>query len=634
MCGICGWYRRDGVPVDSAVLRAQCDSLVHRGPDDQGTHVDGDFGVGMRRLSILDLEGGRQPMTHEPTGVTLVSNGEIVNFRELRAELEAGGSTFATTSDTEVVLHGFLAWGDGVWGRLEGMFAIGVWDPRDRSLRLVRDPLGIKPLFYAIAGPHVAFASELKGLYAVPGLRFVPSPASIDAYFAFGHVLAPDTIYEDVHKLPPASILTLAPSGPPRIEQYWRLQFRPATPLSDDEWIERFRETFTATVERHMVSDVPLGAFLSGGVDSSAVVAAMQRSSAEPVRTFTIGFDDRRLDESPYAARIAEHLGCDHTHRVVQLEDASRILPELARCYDEPFADSSAIPTWYLSRVAREHVTVALSGDGGDEVFAGYGRHLSERLLQRYDRAPLRRASAVATHVPRLPSARWNALRDRVEKIRDDSLLPNTYQRFLSKDMLIPVGARAALYTDEFRTRLDGANSLERLEERFLPESVSSDPVENMLYADTVVRLPNDMLTKVDRASMAHSLEVRVPFLSHVLVDWASTVPVDLKLRGRRGKWIVRQAIEPWLPDGILDRPKQGFSIPLSKWIRGDFGAYAEQVWRDSGASGAGVLDERAVGQLFDEHRSGRSDRSRTLYALAMFAHWWSQRPRGAGTAA
>jgi asparagine synthase (glutamine-hydrolysing) len=627
MCGICGWYRRDGLAVDPEVLRGQCDALAHRGPDDQGTHVDGDFGLGMRRLSILDLEGGRQPMTHPETGVTLVSNGEIVNFRRLRADLERAGRRFATTSDTEVVLHGFVEWGDAVWARLEGMFGIAVWDPRDRSLRLVRDPLGIKPVFYAVAGSQLAFASELKGLEPVPGLAFEPSATSIDAYFAFGHVLAPDTIYEDVYKLPPASLLTLTPSGPPRIEQYWSLRFRPGEHVTETEWVEQFRETFTSTVERHMVSDVPLGAFLSGGVDSSAVVAAMQRSSPEPVRTFTIGFDDRRLDESQWAARVAAHLGCEHTHQVVQLEDASRILPELARCYDEPFADSSAIPTWYLSRATREHVTVALSGDGGDEVFAGYGRHLSERRLQRYNRRPLRRASAVASHVPRLPSARWNALRDRVEKIRDDSLLPSTYQRFLSKDMLIAVSARESLYTRDFRGRLDGINTLERLEARFLPDPVSSDPVENMLYADTVVRLPNDMLTKVDRASMAHSLEVRVPFLSHVLVDWASTVPVDLKLRGRRGKWIVRRAIEPWLPEGILDRPKQGFSIPLSRWVRGDFGSYAEQVWRESGAIDAGVLEGPAVDRLFAEHRSGRADRSRTLYALAMFALWWANRP-------
>ena len=627
MCGICGWYRRDGTVVDPAVIEAQCEAVRHRGPDDQGLLTDGDFGFGMRRLSIIDVKGGHQPMTDARRDVSLIQNGEIVNFRSLRSELESSGARFSTSSDTEVILRGFLEWGDDVWERLEGMFAVALWDGRDRVLRLVRDPLGIKPLHYTLQDGGLAFASELKALYPVPGLSFAPRPSSIDAFFAFGHVLAPHTIYEDVYKLAPGTLLTIGPHGPPRVEPYWRFTFRSAPEASAEEWTERFRETFTGAVERQMVADVPLGAFLSGGVDSSAVVSAMQRVSAEPVRTFTIGFEDSRFDERPHAERIARHLGCVHTQRVVQLEDASRILPALARCYDEPFADSSAIPTWYLSRLAREHVTVALSGDGGDELFAGYGRHLSERLLTTYGREPVRRASAIVRVLPRLPSSRWNAFRQRVRTIRSDSLLPTTFQRFLAKDMRTSMSVRSALYTREFESRLDGENTLERLEADLLPEPVSEDPVENLLYADTVIRLPDDMLTKVDRASMAHSLEVRVPFLSHVFVDWASSVPVDLKLRGRTGKWLVRKGVAPWLPPGALDRRKQGFSIPLSRWVRGDLGAYAESVWRDSGAAEAEVLDDRAVGALFREHREGRSDRSDTLFSLTMFALWWAERP-------
>jgi asparagine synthase (glutamine-hydrolysing) len=628
MCGICGWYRRDGAAVERSVLESQCKAIVHRGPDDEGVHLDGDAGIGIRRLSIIDLAGGHQPMTSNGGAVSIVCNGEIVNFPALRRELESLGHQFRTSSDVEVILHGFLAWGDGVWPRLEGMFAIALWDARDRSLRLVRDPLGIKPLFYAAVGDGLAFASELKALVPVPGLSFVPRPASIDCYFAFGHVLAPNTIYEDVYKLEPGSVLRMPATGHFAVEKYWRLAFRPVPPLSDAEWVERFRDEFTSTVRRHLVSDVPLGAFLSGGVDSSAVVAAMQRVSDEPVRTFTIGFDDPRFDESPHARRVAEHLGCVHTEVKVQVEDVSRIAPLVAGAYDEPFADSSAVPTWYLSKLAREHVTVALSGDGGDEIFAGYGRHRSERLLATYGGTPLRQLSGLVTGLPPLPSRRWTAFRDRVRKRRTDSLLPTTFQRFFSKDLLMPASDRVDLYTPEFRARLDGENDLERLEAALLPEPASQDPVENLLYADAVVRLPDDMLTKVDRASMAHSLEVRVPFLSHVFVDWAATVPVGLKLRGKTGKWLVREAVEPWLPRGVLDRPKQGFSIPLSQWVRGDLGAYAASVWSESGVAAAQILDERAVASLFGERRNGRSERSRMLYALTMFALWWTRRPR------
>jgi len=628
MCGICGWYRRDAAPVERAVLESQCRAIVHRGPDDEGVHLDGDAGIGIRRLSIIDLAGGHQPMTSEDGVVSVVCNGEIVNFPALRRQLEALGHRFRTSSDVEVILHGFRAWGDEVWPRLEGMFAVALWDARERSLRLVRDPLGIKPLFYASVGKGLAFGSELKALTPVPGLSFVPRPASIDCYFAFGHVLAPSTIYEDIYKLEPGSLLRLPATGPFTIQRYWRLSYRTATPASDAAWVERFREELTSTVRRHLLSDVPLGAFLSGGVDSSAVVAAMKQVSDEPVRTFTIGFDDPRFDESPYARRVAEHLGCIHTELKVQVEDVSRIAPLVAGAYDEPFADSSAVPTWYLSKLAREHVTVALSGDGGDEIFAGYGRHRSERLLATYGRTPLRQLSGVVAGLPPLPSRRWTAFRERARKLQADSLLPTTFQRFFSKDLLAPASARFDLYTPEFRAKLGSENDLEQLEAALLPARVSEDPVENLLYADAMVRLPDDMLTKVDRASMAHSLEVRVPFLSHIFVDWAATVPIDLKLRGKTGKWLVRQAVEPWLPPGALDRRKQGFSIPLSQWIRGDLGAYATSVWAESGLKAANILDERAVATVLGQSRNGRLDRSRMLYALTMFALWWMQRPR------
>jgi asparagine synthase (glutamine-hydrolysing) len=570
-------------------------------------------------------------MTSDDGRYTLVYNGEMFNFPALRRELESLGHRFRTRADTEAILHGFIQWGDGVWPRLEAMFAVALWDRATRTLRLARDPLGIKPLYYTLQSGGLAFGSELKALVPIPGLAFSPRAASIDAYFAFGHTLAPHTIYEEVAKLPPGSLLTLGPEGEPTVARFWRFGYRPAPAASEPEWIERFRATFTATVERHLIADVPLGAFLSGGVDSSAVVAAMARAIREPVRTFSIGFGDPRYDELPHAAQVAAHLGCRHTERRIELEEAARILPALARCYDEPFADPSAIPTWYVSRLAREQVTVALSGDGGDELFAGYERHLNERMVEQFVRWPrgLRALTGAVRALPPLPWTRWNYLRQRVQKVQADALLPDTFQRFFSKYQIAPRAVRARLYRPEFSARLALGDELERLAAEYFPEPVSRDPVENLLYADTVVRLPDDMLTKVDRASMAHSLEVRVPFLAHTFVDWAATVPIDLKLRGVTGKHLVRRAIADWLPPGVLERPKQGFAIPLSGWVRGDLGRYAESVWRDAGADRAGVLAPAAVSALFAEHRAGRADRSQMLYAMAMFALWWSTRPAG-----
>lgn len=626
MCGIVGWYARGGRQVPESLLRAQCATIVHRGPDDEGVYAEGDFGFGMRRLAIVDVAGGHQPMTSEDGRYVITFNGEIFNHPSLRSDLEKLGHRYRTNSDTESILRGFMQWGPGVWARLEGMFAIAIWDRAERTVHLARDPLGIKPLYVSLQDGGLAWASELKALVPVPGASFTPDPVAMDQYFAFGHVLAPRSIYREVTKLEPGTALTLGPQGEPRTTRFWRFQYRPSPAVSEAQWIERFRDQFTACVRRHLQSDVPLGAFLSGGVDSSAVVAAMTRVMKEPVRTFTIGFGEREFDESPYARRVAEHLRCRHTERRIELEDAATLLPRLAAAYDEPFADPSAIPTWYVSRLAREQVIVAMSGDGGDELFAGYERHHAERLLQT--RRPLFGLLRAASLLPPLPDARWNALRQRLAKISSDAALPSTFQRFFSKYQLAPRAVRAALYTDAFRAQLETGDELARLEAAYFPTAVSRDPVENLLYADTVVRLPDDMLTKVDRASMQHSLEVRVPFLSHVFVDFAATVPVELKLKGATGKYLIRKAIEPWLPPGILERPKQGFAIPLAGWVRGDLGGYAERIWRESGADEAGALRPEAVAALFAEHRSGRADRSQMLYALAVFALWWQGRPR------
>src|SRR5262245_8593339 len=415
MCGIAGWYARGGRSVPENTLRAMCATIVHRGPDDEGVLADGDFGFGMRRLSIVDVAGGHQPMLSDDGRYALTFNGEIFNHPSLRSELEQLGHRYRTNSDTESILHGFQHWGPGVFARLEGMFAIAIWDRVTRTLHLARDPLGIKPLHLSFQNGGLAYASEIKALVPVPGLRLTPEPRAMDQFFAFGHVLAPRTIYAEVTKLEPGCMLELGPDAEPRITRFWRFAYRPAPPAPEREWVERFREAFTACVKRHLQSDVPLGAFLSGGVDSSAVVAAMARGASDPVRTFTIGFADQAFDEAPYARRVAEHLRCRHTERRVELEDAATILPRLAAAYDEPFADPSAIPTWYVSRLAREQVIVAMSGDGGDELFAGYERHHAERLLQT--RRPLFALAGLLAKLPPLPATRWNRFRQRLAKV-------------------------------------------------------------------------------------------------------------------------------------------------------------------------------------------------------------------------
>jgi asparagine synthase (glutamine-hydrolysing) len=381
-----------------------------------------------------------------------------------------------------------------------------------------------------------------------------------------------------------------------------------------------------------MLSDVPLGVFLSGGVDSSAVAAAMARISERPVKAFTIGFPSPRYDETPYARRVAEHLGCEHVTRVVDLQAAAEILPRLQNAYDEPFADPAAVPTWYVSQLAAQQVKVVLGGDGGDEIFAGYRRHRNEQRMQRW--APLLRHSGslarALDRAPDLASPRLNYLRQRLQRFRETALLPSGYARFFAKTQITSAALRARIYAPQLRERFGAPGWAETLSERYADLFGDSprDALEEFMMADLMLQLPSGILTKVDRASMAHSLEVRVPFLSHRVVDWALAAPPELKLRRGKGKYILRKAVEPWLPPGVFDRPKQGFQMPLAEWFSGDFGRYVEGLWRDGGALASGYLEPEAVEAVFAEHRSGRRDHSRFLFGLAMFALWWAQRPR------
>jgi len=634
MCGVVGWYRRGDQRVDIDYIDRACNAIAHRGPDDRGLWTDGNFGFGMQRLSILDLAGGHQPMTSPDGETRIVYNGEIYNHLALREALIAQGVRFQTTCDTETILHGFKTWGDALWPKLEGMFAIAIWHQPTRTLHLARDPLGIKPLFITAQNGGLAFASEMKSLFQLPQHDFIPDPQAVHDYFCFGHNHGARAIYQNVSSLPPGYALTLSAEGEAQVKPFWQFRFdqranaQGPQPSSETEWIEAFRSEWTQSIERHMLSDVPVGVFLSGGVDSAAVAAGMKRCGAQALKAFTIGFPVSAYDETPAAAALAAHLGFEHVTRQIEARDAADLLPQIVACYDAPFADPSAIPTWALSQLASEHVKVTLSGDGGDELFAGYTRHRNERLVQRWNALPaaLRALGKGVNMLPPLPFARWNYQRQRLQSLYEQACLPSAAHRFFSKTQVTSAAFRKAIYTRDFAADV-WHPTYDHMVDGLITPHVSDDPVEQFLHADTTIRLPNVMLTKVDRAAMAHSLEVRTPFLSHIMADFAARVPIDLKLRGSTGKYLVREAITPWLPDGHLNRPKQGFSMPLSGWLRGDFGSFAQDVWRSSKARDAGYLAPTAVDTVFKEHRSGRADHSLFLYALAVFCLWWEAKP-------
>lgn len=625
MCGIAGWYNRGGSPVAQSTIRQACQSILHRGPDDEGILTEGDFGFGMRRLSIIDLASGHQPIESEDGQHAIIFNGEIYNHLELRKILREQGYRFRTDSDTETILQAYRHWGDAAWSRLEGMFAVAIWSRHQRQLTLTRDPLGIKPLYVTEQNGGLAFASELKALLHLPGHHFDLSPRALHDFFCFGHIRSPRSIYTQVRTLPPGHVLHFGVDGHAKQAPFWQARFQTSQPRSEGEWIEEFRARWLATVKRHMLADVEIGAFLSGGIDSSAVVAAMAQLTKQPVRTFTIGFPVERFNEAPAAEAVARHLGTRHLTQIVDLQAATSILPVVQACYDEPFADPSAVPTWYVSQMAAQHVKVALSGDGGDEVFMGYRRHLTERRLAALP-AAIRYLARVLTVLPPTSVPALNYVLQRWQKAARNAALPDGISRFFAATQITSPALRERIYSKSFRASFNEGQNLEQLREEYFPDpaEISHDSLEQFAYADLTLNLPSAMLTKVDRASMAHSLEVRVPMLSPPLVKWALTLPTDMKLRAGKGKHIVRQAITPWLPTEVLSRPKQGFKMPLSEWFSGDFGRYAREIWHDSQANHLGILDSGEVESLFTEHSSGLRDHSRILYAIAMFSLWWA----------
>jgi asparagine synthase (glutamine-hydrolysing) len=593
-----------------------CDVIRHRGPDDEGWFVDERVALGMRRLSIIDLATGHQPIHNEERTVWVVFNGEIYNFRALRQMLEAAGHRFYTSTDTEVIAHAYEEWGAGAIERLRGMFGLAIWDARSGALLLARDRIGIKPLHYAVQDGTLSFGSEIKSILEVPGM---PRDLNLDAlnhYLSFLYTPRDASIFKAIRKLPPGHLLTWR-NGGLRVEQYWRPADVETFLGSEPEAASELHDVLLDAVKSHLVSDVPLGAFLSGGVDSSLVVGLMAEVAGGGVKTFSIGFDEPAFDELEYARLVARHFGTDH-HEFVVKPDAIGILEALIAHFDEPFADSSAIPTWYVSEIARKHVTVVLSGDGGDELFGGYDRYLPDARVaafDRYGRGTGRRLAAVAA--ARLPhGARGkNFLRHVARDARGryvDAI------RFFSSD------EKAALLAPDVLAGMNLEDPEAQLARHF--ERYASLPwPSQMMRFDADTYLPEDVLAKVDRMSMAHSIESRVPLLDNDVVAFANSLPAGLKIRSGRRKHILKEVAATFLPAEILSRRKQGFGVPLGVWFRGNLRELFADTLLSSTAGSSGYFHQSFVRRLVDEHLSGRRDHTLRLWQLVVFERWHQQ---------
>lgn len=634
MCGICGIAYKDGLRVpEEGLLRSMNDCLVHRGPDDQGYHLEPGVGLAMRRLSIIDLNTGHQPISNEDGSLHVILNGEIYNFLELKPDLEKKGHRFKTKSDTEVILHLYEEYGTDCLKHLRGMFAFALWDQKRSRLFLARDRIGKKPMIYTLQKSFLAFASELRALLKLPEVSREMDPQALDLYLSLQYIPSPKTVFSSISKLPPAHYL-IYEKGQVKIERYWDLplEAKPST-LDPLEAQEMIREKLKEAVRLRMIADVPLGAFLSGGIDSSCVVALMSRLSERPVKTFSIGFQEQDFSELQYAKLVAERYGCDHKEIVVTPQMAE-VLPKLAWHYSEPYADASALPSYYVAQATRQHVTVALNGDGGDENFAGYERYVGMQAAGIWDRLPSAIQRAILAGLPYLPEKTapvhvfWKLKRFLASVSSKD--LPSRHLKMVN---YFSEEEKSGLYTKEFQSRLkDSLGAYRYLAESFKEDS-ALDEVNRLLYADFKTYLPECLMVKMDIASMANSLETRSPFLDHEFVELVFSLPGDWKLRGRTSlqwafknfsgsKWILKQAFKDWLPPRIYRRGKQGFGIPLGPWFKGPLKKYWEDHVLSPQALSRNYFRPEGLNALWKEHQEGRRDHGYRLWALLMLELW------------
>ena len=633
MCGIVGFVNSGGTPIDRRLLEKMCDAIVHRGPDDDGYYVSNvegavereigggaRVGLGMRRLAIIDLATGNQPIHNEDKTVWVVLNGEIYNYPELRSDLESRGHSFYTNTDTEAIVHAYEEYGNEVPKYLRGMFAFALWDEPRRRLLLARDRVGKKPLLYSRVGSKLIFASEFQALLAHPDVSREVNRESLFDYLSFMCVPAPQTAFRSIHKLEPGHTLVWQ-DGTVETNRYWSLDFKTKTKLDERDAGERAIELLRDAVRVRLMSDVPLGAFLSGGVDSSAVVALMSELSGERVKTFSIGFDEKDFSEIAHARRIAERFDTDH-HEFVVRPNAIEVLPTLVRHYGEPYADSSAIPTYYLAKMTRQHVTVALNGDGGDECFAGYERYAAMRLGERYHKLPrLLREHILEPAIGVIPGA--GATRSRIGKARRflDVVGRPAGERYLRWTSVFSDEMKSELCTREFLIETARANAI-RFVQPWFSGNGEIEVVDRALMADTFNYLPNDLLVKVDIASMAVSLEARSPFLDHKVMEFAASLPASFKLRGLTTKYLLKNALKGLVPEENLTRSKMGFGVPIGHWFRTELKGFLREAILSERSLNRGYFKPEAVRRLVDDHTSGQRNYSHQLWTLLMLELW------------
>ncbi|MBI4376061.1 MAG: asparagine synthase (glutamine-hydrolyzing) [Elusimicrobia bacterium] len=623
MCGICGIVTKDGSRPDQGLLDAANNLLAHRGPDDSGHFIDGPAGLAMRRLAIIDLQTGHQPLSYDDGRLWVVLNGEIYNYQELRSELEGRGHRFKTRTDTEVILALYQELGADCVKRLRGMFAFALWDKPKQRLLLARDRIGKKPLVYTDQPGFFAFASELRSLFVWPGVSRDVDEGAIDQYLSLQYIPSPHTIYRSARKLPPGHIL-LMEKGRIEIRKYWDLPLgEPPATRDPEEAKALVRDKLKEAVRLRMISDVPLGAFLSGGIDSSIVVALMSRFSDRPVRTFSIGFEEQQFSELPFARELAQRYGCDHTEFIVKA-DMAQVLPKLAWHYGEPYADSSALPSYYVARETRKHVTVALNGDGGDENFGGYIRYFAMKAARFFDLipGPAQRGLKVAAELLPERDAPFGAIW-RVKRFLRSALFADEPARYLKMIGYFSEEDKVGLYSPEFQARL--ARQGEAL--GYLAQAFSQGPPDDLLnrllYVDFKTYLPENLMVKMDIATMANSLEGRSPLLDHEFVELVFRLPGEWKLRGLRGhKWLLKEAFKDQLPATIFNRGKMGFGIPLGEWFRGPLKRFWEEAVLGPEALKRGYFNEPALRRLWSEHQSGRREHGYRLWALLMLEMW------------
>ncbi|MFN2498998.1 MAG: asparagine synthase (glutamine-hydrolyzing) [Pyrinomonadaceae bacterium] len=623
MCGIVGIVRNDKNEVDRDLVARMCSAIRHRGPDDNGFYFSESVGLGMRRLSIIDVKGGQQPIHNQDSSAWIVYNGEIYNYLELRAQLEKLGHTFYTNSDTEAIVHAYDQYGKDCPKYLRGMFAFAIWDQRSQELFLARDRVGKKPILYAQVNGQFVFGSEFSALLQNPDIGKDIDFEALNHYLSFMCVPAPLTAYRDIRKLEPGHSLRYR-KGEIEIERYWQPDFSQKLDIDEHEAGEQAIRILRDAVKVRLMSEVPLGAFLSGGIDSSAVVALMSEESSAPVKTFSIGFEEQDFSELHHARRVAEHVGADH-HEFIVRPDALEVLPILVEHYGEPYADSSAVPTYYVARETRKHVTVALNGDGGDETFAGYERYAAMRLAERYHRIPaVLRDTFMRQAIELMPSSETKRGRMRdVKRFVAAASLPKT-ERYLRWVSVFDSQAKEDLLTENFRRRTQ-ANPASSIIEPWFANANGSGIVDAALLTDIMTYLPNDLLVKVDIATMANSLEARSPFLDHHVIEFAASLPEKYKLRGLTTKYLLKRALRKLLPSENLDRRKMGFGVPIAHWFRGKLQPFLRETILSEAALKRGLFKPEVVKRLVELHTRSERDYSHQLWTLLMLELWFQR---------